>query len=47
MEHRMHILFPTAMLMAQAGLIAGMTASLAWPAIAMGMAQAMAAPPVR
>jgi hypothetical protein len=29
MEHRMHILFPTAMLMAQAGLIAGMTASLA------------------
>jgi hypothetical protein len=43
----MHILFPTAMLIARAGLIAGMTASIAWPAIAMGIAQAMAAPPGR
>jgi hypothetical protein len=41
----MHILFPTAMLMAQAGMIAGVAASLAWPAMALGMAQAMARPP--
>jgi hypothetical protein len=40
----MFILFPTALLMAQAGMIAGMAASLTLPAMALGMAQAMAQP---
>ncbi len=43
----MHVLIPTAMLFAQAGLIAGMAASFAWPAMALGVAQALAVPPRR
>lgn len=41
----MHILVPTAFLIAQASLIAGIAASVAWPAMALGAAQALAAPP--
>lgn len=40
----MHILFPTAMLMAQAGLVAGFAAAWAMPALAFGMAQALTSP---
>jgi hypothetical protein len=40
----MHMLLPTAMLMAQACMIAGMAATFALPAMALGMAQAMAQP---
>ncbi len=40
----MHILYPTAVLVAQAGMIASLAASFAWPAMALGMAQAMAHP---
>lgn len=40
----MFILFPTAMLMAQAGLVASFAAAYAMPALAIGMAQALARP---
>jgi hypothetical protein len=41
---RMHILFSTAMLMASAGMIAGMATAFALPAVMLGAAQAMAQP---
>ncbi|WP_275426716.1 hypothetical protein [Elioraea rosea] len=43
----MNMLFPTALLFAQAGMIAGFAAAFAFPAMAMGAAQAMTLPPRR
>lgn len=40
----MFILFPTAMLMAQASVVASVAAAWAVPALAVGMAQALANP---
>ncbi|WP_291295616.1 hypothetical protein [Elioraea sp.] len=40
----MYTLFPTAMLMAQASLVASVAAAYAMPALAIGLAQALAQP---
>lgn len=41
----MHVLFPTAVMMAQASLVASLAAAWAMPAMMFGAARAMASPP--